>query len=84
MNEFEVTVRGIPCIVRVTNWEAYQPAFISGPPDSCYPEEGGYGDMEVLDSKGRHAHWLEKKMTPSDWEALEQEVFDLMEGAQLL
>ena len=80
--EFETTCSGIPCIVRVTYWEPYRPAFISGPPEDCYPAEGGCGDWEVLDRNGRKAPWLEKKLKGNclELERLEREVFEHMEG----
>ncbi len=82
MSEFDTRVRGIPCIVRVTYWEPYIPAKISGPPENCYPAEGGEGDWEILDTRGRPAPWLEKKMTPEDHRKLSREVFDYMESAE--
>ena len=80
MSEFDTRVCGIPCIVRVTYWEPYIPAKISGPPENCYPAEGGYGDWEILDTRGRPAPWLEKKMTAQDHRKLSREVFDYMES----
>lgn len=80
MSEFDVRVCGIPCIVRVTYWERYVPAYISGPPENCYPAEGGCGDYELLDRRGRPAKWLERKMTDRDWDELEEKVFNLMES----
>jgi hypothetical protein len=37
------------------------------------PPEGGEFDFEILDSKGRHAPWLEKKLTDADEERLYEE-----------
>ncbi len=79
MTEFDTRVCGIPCIVRVTYWEAYIPAKISGPPENCYPAEGGEGDWEILDTRGRPAPWLERKMTDRDRNLLSEEVFNHME-----
>jgi len=82
MNEFETTCCGIPCLVRVTHWDPYVPAFISGPPEDCYPAEGGCGDWQVLDRRGRPAPWLERKLALDRREErrLVREVFDFMEG----
>ena len=82
MSEFESTCCGIPCIVRVTYWEPYLPAKVNGPPDYCYPAEGGEGEWEILDRKGKPAPWLEKKLQGNRDECrrLEQEVFDHMEN----
>ena len=80
MTEFESRVCGIPCIIRVKYWEVYIPAQRSGPPERCYPEEGGEGDWEILDRKGRPAVWLERKMTQSDHNRLDREIFNHMEN----
>lgn len=80
MSEFDTTVCGIPCIVRVLSWEPYTPAKVHGPPEHCYPAEGGEGDWEILDRKGRPAPWLEKKMTDRDITRLNQFIFDKMEN----
>lgn len=78
--EFDTTVCGIPCIVRVTYWEAYDPGCTSGPPERCYPAEGGDGEWEILDRNGRHAPWLENKMTERDKQILARKVFNYMEN----
>lgn len=82
MMEFDTRVCGIPCIVRVTYWEAYLPAKVFGPPESCYPAEGGEGDWEILDTRGRPAPWLERKMTDRDRNLLSEEVFNHMESME--
>lgn len=78
--EIESRVAGIPCLIGVIDWEAYVPAYTSGPPDRCYPSEGGCGSWEVLDRRGRKAAWLERKLTSADERRIEQEVFDAMES----
>jgi hypothetical protein len=80
VTEFASTVCGIPCIVRVTDWEAYVPAQTSGPPERCYPSEGGEGNWEILDRRGRPAAWLERKLTGDDRERIDTEVFNRMEN----
>jgi hypothetical protein len=81
--EFETTCCDIPCIVRVTAWEPYRPAFISGPPDNCYPAEGGCGEWELLDLDGNPSAELDKlvRTYPQVERTIDQEVFDFMEGA---
>jgi len=79
MSEFETRVCGIPCIVRVLSWEPYVPAKVSGPPEHCYPAEGGCGEWEILDTRGRLAPWLENKMTDKDHRLLSEKVFNHME-----
>ena len=80
MTEFESRVCGIPCIVRVKYWEVYVPAQRSGPPERCYPEEGGEGDWEILDRNGRPAPWLDNKLTDDDRYRIDTEVFNHMEN----
>jgi hypothetical protein len=82
MTEFDTTCCGIPCLIRVSYWEPYLPAKVSGPPEDCYPEEGGYGDWEILDRKGRPAPWLEKKLEGNKKELarVERLVFNYMEN----
>ncbi len=78
--EIESRISGTPCRIVVTYWEPYVPAKVSGPPEYCYPAEGGYGEWEVRDRRGRPAPWLERKMTEEDRERIDQQVFDYMEG----
>ncbi len=80
MTEFETTVCGIPCIIRVLSWDEYRPAYLGGAPENCYPAEGGDGDWELLDRKGQPAPWLERKMTGQDLARLEHEIFEYMEN----
>jgi len=80
MTEFESTCCGIPCIIRVTHWEGYVPARLSGHPDNWAPSEGGEGAWEILDTKGRAAPWLEVKMTDEERVRIDEEVFEHMEN----
>ncbi|APL99266.1 hypothetical protein [Bordetella phage CN2] len=77
---FEDRVAGIPCLIAVHSWEPYVPAQISGPPEHCYPAEGGEGEWSVLDRRGRPAPWLERKLTEAERERIDQLVFDVMEN----
>ena len=78
--EIEARVCGIPCLIGLVDYEAYLPAYVSGPPDRCYPAEGGSGSWEILDSRGRPAPWLEKKMKLDDHNEVDEIVFNYMEG----
>lgn len=80
LGEFEHRVCGIPCIVVVTSWEAYVPAKTYGPPESCYPEEGGCGEWEIRDRRGRPAAWLERKMSEEERERIDGLIFEYMES----
>jgi hypothetical protein len=80
MTEFSTHVCGIPCLVRVLEWEPFVPMCTRGHPDNWMPEEGGYGSWEILDTRGRPAPWLERKMKQADIESLHREVYDQMEN----
>jgi hypothetical protein len=80
MSEFESTCCGIPCIVRVLSWESYLPAIIRADPGDSHPAEGGYGEWEILDRKGKPAPWLEKKLTDKERLRIDEEVFNHMEN----
>ena len=77
--EIESSICGIPCIIGVTDYEGYVPAYTSGPPENCYPSEGGYGDYEILDRKGYRALWLERKITASVEDDIQSEIFNHFE-----
>lgn len=78
--DIETEIQGIPAIVRVTDWEPYVEGKFHGPPDSCYPAEGGWGEWEILDRRGRPAPWLEEKLTTAERELIDELVFDRMES----
>lgn len=80
MTEFNSTCCGIPCIIRVTSWEGYQPAIIRADPGNSHPPEGGEGEWEILDRRGRPAPWLEKKLTDKERSRISEEIFNHMEN----
>jgi hypothetical protein len=80
LSQFTSTVSGIPCLVRVLEWEPCVGAALHSDPSFCHPGDGGTGEWEILDRKGRPAAWLTKKLTKAEVERLEQEVFNHMEG----
>ncbi len=67
-------------MVRVTYWEPFIPAKTDGPPEWCYPAEGGDGHWHICDKRGRSAPWLEKKMTVAEHREIQRLVFDTMEN----
>lgn len=79
IDEFEARVCGIPCIVAVLYWEPYALAKISGPPEDCCPEEGGCGEWELRDRRGRPAPWLERKLDDEERQRIDELVFERME-----
>lgn len=78
--EIEHTVCGIPCIIGVTDYEPYVSAQTYGPPENCYPAEGGYGEYELLDRKGYRALWLERKVTAQEEDNIQEAIFEYMEN----
>lgn len=38
-------------------------------------------DMQLTDRNGRRANWAEKRMSPMDWERLEEQVWENREAA---
>jgi hypothetical protein len=80
VGEIETTVAGIPCIVAVTHYEGYVPAYTSGAPENCYPAEGGWGEYEILDRKGYRAAWLERKITDGVDREIQNEIFNYFQG----
>lgn len=76
MREFESTVSGIPCIIRVTEYTDI-PASISGPWENSFPAEFEF-EFEVLTIKGKPAAWLERKLTDADNYRLVDEFIEWM------
>ena len=76
MREFESTVSGIPCIIRVTAYTD-TPARLIGPWENSYPAEFEF-EFEVLTRKGKPASWLERKLTDSDNDRLVDEFIEFM------
>ena len=79
---FTTKVQGIPCQCEITSASPYVPAKTWGPPEHCYPEEGGEIEFELLDRRGRYAAWLEKKLTPDDQARIEEEAHLFIQGQE--
>jgi len=78
MTQFEHSINGILCIIRVTDWEPYLPAIIRADPGDSHPEEGGCGEWQILHLNGQPYPELESEMTGEDLVALEHTVFEHM------
>lgn len=72
--EFDYRICGIPCRIAVTDHEPFVPGRYSGPPEDCYPDEGGYSEYRVLDRKGYIAEWLERKITGNMEDEIQNEI----------
>ena len=80
--QFETKISGIPCICNVTHFQPYVPMKVYGPGmGDCHPPEPLEFQFEILDSKGRYASWLEKKVTKEDEDRLLEE-FELESTGQ--
>jgi len=73
---------GIRCIIRVHHWEPHQAAKVYGPPEDCYPSEGGYGEWEVLTPRGCRSKRLDTLLEthPDEHDRIEELIFDKMEN----
>jgi hypothetical protein len=79
ITEIETRVAGIPCIIGVTHFESVKG---SGNKWTAASDWDYYGytecEFEVLDSRGRKAAWLERKLTASIVEEIEREIAESM------
>lgn len=69
----QTRISGIPARIEVLSFIPWRPARLYGHPDSWAPAEGEI-EWVVCDSKGRRAHWLEKKLTPAERRRIEGEL----------
>jgi len=77
--EIEHEIDGIPFVIGVTYWESFVPGYISGPPEDCYPDEGGYGEWTIIKVTGQPYPWFQKQLTSSSIKEIDQIVYDYME-----
>jgi hypothetical protein len=80
MLEFKNRVAGIPCIIRILHAEPFRAGFFRGPPENCYPDEGGLIVWEVCDQRGRSAPWLERKLTKQDMARIDKDAWAALEA----
>lgn len=67
------------CLINVIEWEPYRPGRYTGPPEDCYPDEGGHGIWEVCDMDGNPDPELAGTLTDRDVLRIEAELFNFME-----
>ena len=76
MKTFESKVAGIPCLIRVDDYEIIPPW--RGSAHTCLSSDDFYGYEEieytVLDRRGREAMWLERKITADMDEQILEEI----------
>jgi hypothetical protein len=77
---FPTRVNGIPCQVQVTHFTPVTPARTWGPPEQCYPAEGGELEFEILDRRGRHAPWLERYLDDKTIDRINEEHYIMRQG----
>jgi hypothetical protein len=64
--EFKSTVCGIPCIIKITDYE--------NTPATWHEPAYYLCEFEILDLNGNHAKWLERKMDDNDMIQAEYEI----------
>lgn len=69
---FETKLAGIPCQCQITYFD---PGTYSmrGHPDTWDQPEPPYMEWQILDARGRHAPWLERKAKPEDHDRIFRE-----------
>lgn len=77
--EIESRVCGIPCIISVDRIEPFTPGRFFGPPELCFPDEGGEIEWTLLDRRGRRAGWLERKMNDRDRDQVLETILNKIE-----
>jgi hypothetical protein len=77
--DIQVTIAGIPAVVRVIYANYTQPD-----PGTWASDIDFYGgwelDWEICDSRGRPAPWLERKATDDDRQRIEAELIEQLQG----
>lgn len=70
MSTFESSVHGIPCQIEITHFYGGWRGSYWEPPE--YPE----AEIRILDRRGRHAPWLERKLSEAEWREKEGEAIE--------
>lgn len=73
MLRLDVRIQGIPAIVEVLSAE---PAVPPGRGGYLQPPEPAQVDFRVLDRRGRHAPWLERKLTDDDVKSITRQALE--------
>ena len=76
--EFVTSVAGIPCKIGVLAFEHQQSSFSRHAASDIDYYGETESDWHVLDRTGKRAPWLERKLTPSDVERIEQTIYEKM------
>lgn len=75
--QFKSRVAGIPCIIEVTHYNIIKGEGYGAPSD--IDARGGVeSEFEVLDSRGRRALWLERKMNADMIHNIKSEIAELV------
>ena len=78
--EIETRVAGIPCVIGVVDYISVAGSY-SQNADSDWDYHGySESDWVVLDSRGRPAPWLERKLTAALVDRVEQEIREHFAG----
>jgi hypothetical protein len=75
--ELEARVAGIPCLIGVIEYKQTKGSYSRNAPSDIDYRDCTYMDWEILDSRGRKASWLQKKVTNTD--EIENKIINYME-----
>lgn len=67
-------IQGIPCQARATYYCKEESPILTGPMDWADPGSPAEIEFQVLDTRGKKAEWLERKMTDEDRRAIEEKI----------
>ena len=72
----DVNVQGIPCKAEIVSAYYSEPDYSTWASDWDY--YGGFDDIEfkIYDRRGRHAPWLERKLTEDDEKRITQQLIE--------
>lgn len=81
--DLQIKVDGIPCGAVVRYWHQAIVQSVGCHPDNALPDDTGELEWYIVDRRGRHAPWLEAKMTDDEREEIERQIIQSMWGEEL-
>jgi hypothetical protein len=81
-SDHEIEIDGIPCGAVVQHYKPGRDNS-TGHIDSWLPDDDPEVEFYIVDRKGRHAPWLEEKMTLKEKWAIEKQIIQSMQCEEL-
>jgi hypothetical protein len=72
------SVRGMDAVLHITEWEPYTPARVGGPPELCWPADGGECEWRLLSTTGRRCRRVEASLTDAERQRLDDAAYDAL------